>query len=309
MRLATVILACALVSSAAPGGRRTQIRVPLWVESESGRTLTAGDLSATLGGNASRVLAILGPDDDLMVLAVLDLTGDLAYAEPAKEALVDAIRHLPPKTWVGAMRSQDGLKVLADPSPDRDAISEAVRAVPVSGKAGLLDTLATVEHIADTVLNKSRVRVAVLYLTDSDVQNYREDLTNPVINSSDSHDLSRRFSDALIQEKISKLSSTLSGGQTPLFIVHVRYRTDRLNEAYQNGLKELAELTGGAAFFCRSDSEMQEAVTRGLQLISTHYSVTLALPEAPHRNLQVQLEVGGGRSVSYRTRFVLDGKR
>ena len=42
-------------------------------------------------------------------------------------------------------------------------------------------------------MRKSPVRVSVLYITDGSIYSYREDYTNPVINESDPHDLSRRF--------------------------------------------------------------------------------------------------------------------
>ena len=82
---------------------------------------------------------VKGPGGDLMLVAVLDLAGDLSLAEPAKEALAADIDKLPPRTTVAVMRAQDGAKVLADPGADRAAAVSAVRDLPVSGKAGLLE--------------------------------------------------------------------------------------------------------------------------------------------------------------------------
>ena len=306
MRFWLLPVLAALAAGAPPAKpAMRQIKVPVWVDGQPGQSLTVKDLKARLEGLSSRVLAVQGPADDLIVIAVLDLIGDLAYVEPAKEALIAGMRKLAPRAWVALMRAQDGLKVLADPTGDRDALEQAVRALPVSGKAGLLDTVEAAERLADGILARTSVRVAVFYLTDTDVENYREDFTNPVINSSDSHDLSRRFPEVLVQEKISKLEAALAGRQAPLFIVHLHYRADRLNEAYQNGLKQLAEATGGGASFCRSDTEIPEAVGRALETISSYYCVTLALPAKPLRSLQVQLEAGGGRGLSYRNRLVL----
>ena len=292
---------CAL---AAPKIAGRVVRVPLWAEGQSA-PLTAKDLTATLEGNGARVVDLKGPGDDLMLVVVLDLAGDLSLAEPAKEALANEIAGLPPRTTVAIIRAQDGPRVLADPANDRAPAIAAVRDLPVSGKAGLLDTVETVTRVADSILAKSAVRVAVLYVTDSDVENYREDFTNPVINSSDTHDLSRRFPEALIQDKISKVSAVLATRQAPLFIVHLRYRGDRLGEAYQNGLKQLAEVTGGSAIFCRSSEEIAGAIHKACALIVSAYSVTLALPERGARSFQVQLEAGGKSTLTYRTRFVV----
>jgi hypothetical protein len=185
----------------------------------------------------------------------------------------------------------------------------AINDVPVSGKAGLLETVESIEIIADSILAKAAIRVAVVYITDSDVRNYREDFTNPVINESDSHDLSRSFPEQLIQEKIAKMEANLAGRQAPLFIVHLDYRSGRLHEAYQNGLQRLAAVTGGSAVFCRSVAEIPESINNMFSLIDSHYSVSLEPPERTAKSVIVELglaepEGASGRSLSYRTRFV-----
>jgi hypothetical protein len=90
-----------------------------------------------------------------------------------------------------------------------------------------------------------------------------------------------------------------------MFIVHLRYRSDRLNEAYQNGLKRLAETTAANAAFCRSTGEIPTAISAAMQLIVSHYSLTLALPDNVPRSLQVQLESAKTRGLGYRSRFTL----
>src|SRR5206468_2167213 len=146
-------------------------------------------------------------------------------------------------------------------------------------KTGLLATIDSIGGIADAMMKKSAVRLAILYITDGDVNNYREDFANPVINSSDAHDLSRRFPETLVQEKIAKLNARLTTQQTPLFIVELNQHSDRLNQAYQNGLKELAESTGGTAFFSRSTTEIPETIAQSFSTVTGHYSLTLAVPE------------------------------
>jgi hypothetical protein len=292
---------------AAPPPKPTSqiLKVAVWAESSDDPPLSAKDLSASLAGTAARVVDVKGPADNLLLVAVLDLAGDLSLAEPAKEALASDMEKLPPRAAVAVMRAQDGPKVLADPGTERAPAVAAVRDLPVSGKAALLDSIETVTKLADSILAKSSVRVAVLYVTDSDVENYREDFTNPVINSSDTHDLSRRFPEALIQDKISKIAAVMAERQAPLFIVHLRLRSDRLGEAYQNGLKQLAEVTGGNAVFCRSSEEIADAIHRTLGLIESSYSVTLALPERGPKSFEVRLDAGGKYNLTYRTRFVV----
>jgi len=205
------------------------------------------------------------------------------------------------------LRAQDGLMVLADPTADREKISAAFDAAPVAGKSGLLDTIESIGGIADAMARKAPVRVAILYITDSNIYNYREDYTNPVINSSDPHDLSRKFSDSLIRGKVSRLSETLAQQESPVFIVDLNYRYDRLNKAYQNGLVTLAAATGGEAIFCRSTEEIQDAIGRAFNSIQSAWSMTIALPRRTPSTLQLRLTAAaaGGAEVrlQYRARF------
>ena len=145
-----------------------------------------------------------------MILVVLDLAEDITNAQAAKDALVDELGKLPASVLVALIRAQDGPVVLVDPTADHAAIASAIQASPVTGKAGLLDSLPSVEALASSISKASNARVATLYITDSSAGNYREDFANPVINSSDSHDLSRRFPEALIGEKIDQMEQEIA---------------------------------------------------------------------------------------------------
>jgi len=307
--MAFALLLCGSLAAAPPPKLTNRVlKVAVWADTPDRAAFAPKDLTATLAGTESRVVDVKGPGDNLFLIAVLDLAGDLSLAEPAKDALAVDIEKLPPRTAVAVMRAQDGAKVLADPGTDRAAAVAAVRDLPVSGKAGLLNTVETVTSLADSILAKASVRVAVLYITDSDPENYREDFTNPVINSSDTHDLSRKFPEALVQEKISKVAGVLAERQAPLFVVHLRYRSDRLGEAYQNGLKQLAEVTGGSAIFCRSSEEIADSIQRVLGLITSSYSVAVALPDLRSKSFEVRLDTAGKYSLTYRQRFTVKEK-
>jgi hypothetical protein len=298
-----LVAICAAAALAAPKGEPLQVRVPVWAD---GGALEA--VRATVAGANSPVVSVRGPEDDLIILLVMDVVGDVAAAEPAKEALIAQIGKLGPKTFVGVLRAQDGLRVLVDPTGDRETVAQALRDLPATGTAGLLENVELMGRIADAMLVKANVRVAEFYVTDSTVHNYREDFTNPVINSSDSGDLSRRFPERLIQEKIAKVEKNVARQQTPLFIVHLDYRNDRMNEAYQIGLKRLAETTGGAATFCRSRGEIGDAIARTVASIASHYSVTLAVPDDAPRTADLQLSAAGELGLTYRTRLLLKEK-
>ncbi len=284
------------------------ISIPAWIETND--SAPAPMFEATINGERAPVTAQLGPASDQVILVVFDLTGELSLIEVAKQAAIDEISKLPQTTWVGLLRAQDGLHVLADPGPDRQPLIDAIHALPNSGKPGLLETVQSALSLADAMVRKSPVRVSVLYITDSNIISYREDYTNPVINSSDPHDLSRRFPEALIKEKISKLAGNLGSLQAPLFVVHINYRRDRLNEAYQNGLETLTSTTGGRAQICRSLTEMSGAISAAFARISSAWRLTLAVPPRANHDTQIQLSAPrprGDLRLSWRTRFYLKG--
>jgi hypothetical protein len=280
------------------------VSIPAWIETNN--CALPPKFEAALNGKPVAVTAQLGPSSDQVILVVLDLTGDLSLIEAAKQALIAEISKLPHNAWVGLLRTQDGLHVLADPGTDRQPLIDAIRSLSNSSEPGLLETVHSALSLADAILRKSPVRVSVLYITDGSIYSYREDYSNPVINGSDPHDLSRRFPEALITEKISKLVEDSGSLQAPLFVVHLNHRRDRLNVAYENGLETLADATGGKSDVCRSVAEIPEAVAAMMARISSAWRLTLAVPAKIHNHFQIHLTApcgDGDLRISWRTRF------
>lgn len=277
------------------------LHVPFWMDAP-------GSLEAKVNGTAARILSQRNPEDDLLLLLVVDFAGDLAYVDPARQALTESIEKLPPNAWVALLRAQDGLRTLVDPSPGRDGVVQAIRDLGISGKAGLLETIETAAGLADALLDHSNVRVAVLYVTDSSIYNYREDYTNPVVNSSDGRDMSRRFPEGLIKEKIRQLEARLATKEAPVFIVHLAYSSDRLSEAYQTGLLSLATTTGAQATICRSLAEIPTAIQQAFTAITTLHYVSIELKAAAAaKQVDVTL-TAPDTAPRHRTRFVLKGR-
>ena len=151
------------------------------------------------------------------------------------------------------------------------------------------------------------MRLAVLYLTDSDIGNYRENFTNTTVNSSDSGDLSRRFPDVLVRERISRTLRSLAATQAPVFISQLTYRNDQLNVAYQTGLMSLATSTGGAASISRSIAEIPSAIDSLVDRIVGHYSLSLVLPkQGGLKNLVVMLDTPTGLQLDYRAEYTVN---
>lgn len=285
------------------------ISVPVRIDKSS--CSGAPSFKSTLNGKPAKVRARLGPGSDQIILIVFDLTGSLSRIEAAKQAVMTDISNLPKNAWVGLLRSQDGLHVLTDPSPNRQKVIRAIRSLSTNGTPGLLETVRMALSLANAMVRKSPVRVSVLYITDGSIYSYREDYTDPVINPSDPHDLSRRFRDVLINEKMSKLERHISSLEAPLFVVHLHYRQDRLNEAYQNGLESLAKSTGGEAAMCHSLAEIPHVISTMFARITTTWRLNVVVPPKTHSHLKVGLSAScssGNAQVSWRTHFHLKGE-
>ncbi len=280
------------------------VSIPAWIETND--CSLPPKFAAALNGKTVPVTAQLGPGSDQIILVALDLTGDLTLVEAAKQALIAEVSKLAPNAWVGLLRTQDGLHVLADPGGIREPVIDAIRSLSNSTEPDLLETVQSALTLADGIMRKSPVRVSVMYITDGSIYSYRDDYTNPVINESDPHDLSRRFPEALINAKISKLVEASSSLEAPLFVVHLNYRRDRLNIAYQNGLETLADATGGKGDICRSVAEIPEGISAMFARISNAWRLTLALPTRIHYNVQIHLSAPCGDEdlrISWRTRL------
>ena len=295
-----VLLIIALLA----GPAFAQLHLPVWAQ---GERLSPDTLTASINGTPAKITRLAMPEDDLVLLVVLDLTDDLAAVEQARRELIHRIEAFPPNFYVGVLGAQNGLRVLTEPTADREVVAAAIRSSSVGGRAGLLETIERAAQIGSSVIRASGVRLAVLYLTDSDIGNYRENFTNTTVNSSDFGDLSRRFPDVLVRERISRTLRNLSTTEAPVFISQLTYRTDQLNLAYQTGLISLATSTGGTASISRSVSEIPSAIDSLVDRIVGHYSLALAVPLNPGlKKLNISLGTQNGRHLDYRAEYVLN---
>lgn len=280
--------------------RAESVRIPVWTQ--PGQVLQADELIARVGGEPVSVVRLHGPGDEMIVLLILDLVGDLNRIELARQGLVHAVSEATSNTHVGVLSAQGGLRVLLDPTNDSSSLAEVIRSFPVSGTPGLLETIESASGLADSILRDSPLRIALFYVTDSEIDEYRENFTNPVVNDSDSGDLSRRFPEGLVRDRVSRLATKLSASQAPIFVVHLDYETDRLDEAYQTGILQMATTTGGDAVFCRSDSEIPKAIQSMWRKIATHYAVDVQVPPGGRGTALISLESASSGKLDYRSR-------
>jgi hypothetical protein len=300
----TFLLLATLGAGFARAQKPHTFSIPAWID--NGKCEEVPTFDPTLNGKPVKVRRKLAPNSDQIILVVFDLTGDLSRIDDAEQAVIASISKLPPNVWVGVLRAQDGLHVLVDPTPNRQKVIDSIHSLSSSGTPGLLETVRAALSLADAMIRKSPVRVSVFYITDGSIYNYREDYTDPVINPSDRHDLSRRFRDVLINEKISKLERHTRSLEAPLFVVHLHYRQNTLDVAYQNGLDSLVRNTGGMAVICRSIPQIPQAISETFARITSVWNLILSVPPKARHDLQVGLKASCGNGelqLSWRPNF------
>ncbi len=257
------------------------IRFSFWVEQADDGFWTDGgqdDFLAFVDNRQQALLSLQQPAGPCILLIVLDTIADLTRVQEARTVLIEKTDKLPENYWVGLLRAQNGLSVLQEPTADRKVVREKILAGLLGGKAGLLDVLEPVSTLAAEIQKKAKIRIVILYLSDGGIGDYRADYLNPVVNSSDAGDLSRRFSDRAVRERLTRQAETMNRFMTPIFVLHLNYYSDAMNLAYISGLEKIASDSGGAAVFCRSLEEIRSHVDRMYNRIRTGYQVELDEP-------------------------------
>jgi hypothetical protein len=289
----SLIVSLAAPAAHASGGQLQEIKVAVSAVDPAGgyrEDLTTGGFKVQLGDEPAAVTSVVAPQGDLILLVVMDVIGDLGRIDTARQALVQQLEELGARQYVSVLQAQDGLQVVQDPTRDRKRLREAILNLPVAGSPGLMGAVEQATAIGDSMLRKSDVRVAVLFITDGSIYRYRGDYTSPVINPSDNSDLSRRFRDRLIQEKISTIVSSLSTSVTPLFFLHLESHTDPLNAVYENGIQQFSQATAGEAIFCRSLAEIPTQLVQLIDRIRNLYTLTVRASAPPGRRLRLAVE-------------------
>ena len=284
---------------------QAELKTSLWVRTADERLsvlIPPEKIRAWFEDEPVEVRTVHPADGSLVLLVVLDVVGDLTRIDAVREGLVEALADFGPREFAGILRAQDGLQVLIEPTNDHEALKDTLLSSPVSGFPGLLDSIEDAAKVADEMLRQSDVRVAVLYITDGSIYEYRGNYTNPVINPSDGGDLSRRFRDSLIQERISGTLASLMNFWAPLFVLHLENRRDNLNSVYQNGLTQFAQTTGGEALFCESVAQIRPFLEQLLERVRAQQVITVETPGDAEGRVRLRLEVDGA-DITYRERF------
>ena len=305
-RLLLEPLAFLLLTSLVPNAATAELKTPVWAKGSDGSFLAripAANLRAWVEDEPVEIKALQAPAENLILLIVMDVVGDLTRIDAAREALVEALLDFGAREFAGILQAQDGLQVVEEPTDNREAIKDALLALGVSGFPGLLDSVEEAALLGDRMMRASEVRVAVLYITDGSIYDYRGGYTNPVINPSDGGDLSRRFRDRLVQEQISRTRDNLLSSWTPLFFLHLEESRDNLNMVYQNGLTLFAQATAGEALFCRSVAQIPAYLKQLVDRIRSLHLLTVETPHEAEGRVRLRLESDTGAELIHREQF------
>ncbi len=288
------------------GAAQAELKIPVWAKDAEGNFLTEipqAELRAWLEDEAVEIKSLHAPAGNLILLIVMDVVDDLIRIDAAREALVEALNGFGPREFAGLLRAQDGLQVVEEPTANREALKDSLLAMRVSGFPGLLESIEEAATLGDRMMRASDVRVAVLYITDGSIYEYRGDYTNPVINPSDGGDLSRRFRDRLIQEQIQRTLEKLIGAWTPLFFLHLENRRDNLNVVYQNGLTRFAQATAGEVLFCDSVAQIPTYLQQLIERIRSLHLLTVEIPIEAAGRVRLKVESESAAELIHREQF------
>ncbi len=267
-------------------------RLPIWIHTNGNplpRDLSANEFKINHGKLIIEPISLRGPRSPTMLFVALDAVGDVANITEARNAVIHEIHELGSQYWVGLISANEQITVIQEPTSSRDLFSEKLEQLSQIGKAGLLDTLLPVADLAASVLLKSDVRVAVIFITDSDIGNYKTDYLNAPVNASDSRDLSRRFAGRALQEKITRMSKAISKFQVPILVVHIAPGEDPLNRAYQNGLKQLAEIGGGKCLLSKSIGDIASTIHEAFEWAQSFYLLGFRLSATKGRYADIEI--------------------
>jgi hypothetical protein len=268
--------------------------------------LTARNFQIYDGNQSLEVSGLQNQENPALLFIALDTVGDIAKVDQARSALKREVETLGSQYWVGLLSAQERLEVLQDPTPDRGLLDQKLDIFSQIGKAGLLECYQKVAEFSNGILQQTQARVGVIFVTDSDIGNYQQDYLNPPVNYSDSRDLSRRFGGRALQEKISKMTLTMARYHAPIFIVHIDPARDPLNRAYQNGLKQLAEASGGQLFLSKTAIDIPTMIQEAFRWARSFYVLNFQVPPSRKDTLKIRVslaENSGGRATDSRLTY------
>jgi hypothetical protein len=286
-----------------PSGEGTEAaglpyKIPVWVKQGSQFVPGLGkdSFQLILGKKNLKNFQLQSPNSPTLLFIAFDTVGDVAPLMQVRDTLGRELAQLPSNFRIGLLSAHENFGVIQDPTVDRGLLRQKINEMALVGKAGLLNTIQPLMEFSSQLLRRTNVRVAILLITDSDIGNYRTNYLNPVVNYSDTRDLSRRFPGRALQEKIARITSSLSAYPVPCLIVHIDPGADPMNKIYQDGLRQLSETLGGQLFLSKTASDIPIMLRESLEWIKGFY--ILSFDGAGEKKGVVKIQIGSAEAAN-----------
>lgn len=183
------------------------IKVPVCLLGEDGKPATdmpGVDFRVNLGDTALPRTHYWGPDSPVLIVLALDTTGNLTWIDTLRSELAAFVADLPPNVQVMVVTVNDGIRVVQNNTRDPRLLTQAVRNYDITGRPGFLENVESLEEKSDRIFERFPMRVATLYVTDSDIYGYR-----------------RRFSSSDFTTEVERIKAQLQGFYAPIYVLRL----------------------------------------------------------------------------------------
>ena len=201
----------AILALALPAGAAAQvppvIKIPVCLLGADGKPaadLPGLDFRVTQGGAVLHRTHYWGPESPILIVLALDTTGNLTWIDALRNELAAFVAQLPPNVQVMVVTVNDGIRVVQNNTNDPGLLDRAVRNYDITGRPGFLENLESLQEKSDRIFERFPMRVATLFVTDSDIYGYR-----------------RRFSSSDFTTEVERIKAKLQGFYAPIYVLRL----------------------------------------------------------------------------------------
>ena len=183
------------------------IKIPVCLLGEDGKPMTnlpGVDFRVTHGNQVLPRTHYWGPESPLLIVLALDTTGSITWIDRLRNELAAFVAKLPPNVQIMVVTINDGIRVVQNNTSDPDLLTQAVRNYDITGRPGFLENVESLEEKSDRIFERFPMRVATLFVTDSDIYGYR-----------------RRFSSADFTTEVERIQAKLQGFYAPIYVLRL----------------------------------------------------------------------------------------
>ena len=200
------ILALALAAGAGAQSPLV-IKIPVCLLGEDGKPeadLPGLDFRVIQGETVLHRTHYWGPESPVLIVLALDTTGNLTWIDTLRNELAAFVAGLPPNVQIMVVTINDGIRVVQNNTRDPKLLTEAVRNYDITGRPGFLENLESLQEKSDRIFERFPMRVATLFVTDSDIYGYR-----------------RRFSSSDFTTEVERIKTRLQGFYAPIYVLRL----------------------------------------------------------------------------------------